>query len=150
MKESATSISPRVDSSRLSRSSTSTGSAATAWTSAARGGVCQPCPSGSTRRWRRGLVDVNQVSDRCRCADRGGREDSEGLDLLSDVVGNLQIDDATQRTAILEDISEVFAQVNRTRASADRKPLSRAAVPRGHGRSLARSSSCSARVWRAR
>ena len=40
-----------------------------------------------------------------------------GLDLLSEVVGNLQIEDATQRTVILEGVSEVFAEVNRVRAS---------------------------------
>ena len=46
---------------------------------------------------------------------------SEGLDLLSEVVGNLQIEDATQRTAILEDIAEVFARVNQVRAVVDAK-----------------------------
>ncbi len=44
---------------------------------------------------------------------------SAGLDLLAEVVGNLQIEDATQRTAILESISETFAQVNRVRATLD-------------------------------
>ncbi len=42
---------------------------------------------------------------------------AEGLDLLSEVVANLQIEDATQRTKILEGISEVFGQLNRTRAT---------------------------------
>ncbi len=42
---------------------------------------------------------------------------AEGLNLLSEIVANLQIDDATQRTEILEGISEVFAQLNRTRAT---------------------------------
>ncbi|MEM9691913.1 MAG: AAA family ATPase, partial [Myxococcota bacterium] len=42
---------------------------------------------------------------------------SEGLDLLSQVVADLKIDDATQRTEILENISEVFAQLNRARAT---------------------------------
>lgn len=42
---------------------------------------------------------------------------SQGLDLLGEVVGGLQIDDATQRTAIIEGISEVFSQLNRVRAT---------------------------------
>ncbi len=41
----------------------------------------------------------------------------EGLNLLSEVISGLAIDDATQRTAILAGISEVFGQVNRARAS---------------------------------
>ena len=42
-----------------------------------------------------------------------------GLDLLSEVVANLQIDDATKRTSILEGISEVFAHLNRVRATVE-------------------------------
>jgi hypothetical protein len=41
----------------------------------------------------------------------------EGLNLLSEVVAGLAIDDATQRTTILAGISEVFGQVNRARAA---------------------------------
>jgi ATPase involved in DNA repair/ATPase family associated with various cellular activities (AAA) len=41
----------------------------------------------------------------------------EGLTLLSEIVAGLAVDDATARTKILEGISEVFAQVNRVRAS---------------------------------
>jgi len=44
---------------------------------------------------------------------------AEGLDLLSEVVANLQIDDATKRTSILEGISEVFAHLNRVRATVE-------------------------------
>ncbi|PIE05677.1 MAG: DNA repair protein, partial [Sorangium cellulosum] len=52
----------------------------------------------------------------------------EGLTLLSEVVAGLAVDDATARTKILEGISEVFAQVNRVRASfrAKQKDLSSA------------------------
>jgi MoxR-like ATPase len=39
-----------------------------------------------------------------------------GLDLLTEVISGLQIDDATARTTILEGISEVFGQLNRVRA----------------------------------
>lgn len=40
-----------------------------------------------------------------------------GLDLLTEVVSGLKIDDATARTRILEEISGVFALVNRARAA---------------------------------
>lgn len=39
-----------------------------------------------------------------------------GLELLSEVVGGLKIDDATERTRILDGISEVLARLNRGRA----------------------------------
>ena len=48
-------------------------------------------------------------------------EVSGGLDLLTEVISGLQIDDATARTAILEQISEVFAHLNRVRATVDSK-----------------------------
>ncbi len=48
-------------------------------------------------------------------------ETSEGLTVLSEVVGNLRVDDPNARTQILERISEVFAQVNRGRASVEAK-----------------------------
>ena len=43
----------------------------------------------------------------------------EGLDLLTEVVANLQIEDATQRTTILEGVSEVFGHANGVRATID-------------------------------
>ncbi len=42
---------------------------------------------------------------------------SDGLNVLSDVSANLQVDDPTARTRILEQISEVFAHQNRVRAT---------------------------------
>lgn len=39
-----------------------------------------------------------------------------GLDLLTQMLGELQIDDAQARTQILEDISEVYAKLNRAKA----------------------------------
>jgi hypothetical protein len=52
-------------------------------------------------------------------------EVSGGLDLLTEIVGSFDIDDATVRTAILESISEVFGRLNRARAElrAHRKEL---------------------------
>ncbi|MEQ8278002.1 MAG: DNA repair ATPase [Deltaproteobacteria bacterium] len=49
---------------------------------------------------------------------------SKGLELLSEVVSGLQIDDATQRTQILESISEVFGHLNRARATLTSKKKS--------------------------
>ena len=44
-----------------------------------------------------------------------------GLDLLTEVISGLQIDDATARTQILEEISEVFGRLNRARATINAK-----------------------------
>ncbi len=52
----------------------------------------------------------------------------EGLTVLSDVINGLNIEDPTQRTRILEGISEAFSQLNRARATlaARKKELSSA------------------------
>lgn len=42
---------------------------------------------------------------------------AKGLDLLTEIISGLKIDDATARTTILEGISEVFGQLNRVRAT---------------------------------
>ena len=46
---------------------------------------------------------------------------NEGLDVLSEVASGLQVADPTARTKILEGISEVFAHVNRVRATLEVK-----------------------------
>ncbi|MCG8420597.1 MAG: DNA repair ATPase [Proteobacteria bacterium] len=66
------------------------------------------------------LDEVEKVADIKPLMEAVGKT-GEGLDLLGDVVSNLQIDDATQRTTILESIAEVFAHVNRVRATVDGK-----------------------------
>ena len=43
------------------------------------------------------------------------------LEMLIEIVSNLQIDDATQRTAIIDGISVVFSQLNQTRATLKNK-----------------------------
>jgi hypothetical protein len=50
---------------------------------------------------------------------------TEGLNLLSETVSGLEVDDPTKRTQILESISEVFGHLNRVRATmvAHRKTL---------------------------
>ncbi|WP_438014219.1 DNA repair ATPase [Sorangium sp. So ce315] len=42
---------------------------------------------------------------------------NEGLTVLADIVASLKVDDPTARTRILEGISEVYAQLNRARAT---------------------------------
>ena len=46
---------------------------------------------------------------------------AEGLDLLTEVISGLQVDDAASRAEILEQIGEVFAHLNRTRAILQRR-----------------------------
>lgn len=46
---------------------------------------------------------------------------SEGLTVLSEVAANLEVDDPTARTTILEGISEVFSHLNRVRATVDNR-----------------------------
>ena len=41
---------------------------------------------------------------------------SEGLDLLTDILNGLKVDDATVRTQILDDISEIYAKLNQVKA----------------------------------
>jgi hypothetical protein len=52
----------------------------------------------------------------------------EGLQVLGDIINGLKIDDPTQRTRILEGISEAYSQLNRARATlaARRKELAAA------------------------
>ena len=44
-----------------------------------------------------------------------------GLDLLSELLASLKVDDATQRTRIIDAISEVYAQLNQSKAEARHK-----------------------------
>ncbi|MBT8494304.1 MAG: DNA repair ATPase [Deltaproteobacteria bacterium] len=64
------------------------------------------------------LDDVTTVAE-CRPMREQIDGTAEGLDLLGEVVANLQIEDATERTTILEGISEMFAHVNRVRAEVE-------------------------------
>ena len=46
---------------------------------------------------------------------------AQELEMLIDIVSNLKIDDATQRTQIIDNISTIFSGVNRTRATLKNK-----------------------------
>jgi len=63
-----------------------------------------------------GIAEVSRTTD---LKDLNERLDqtAKGVDLLSEVVAALEVDDPTQKAAILGDIGEVYAQVNRVRAT---------------------------------
>lgn len=46
---------------------------------------------------------------------------SDQLEMLIDVVSNLKIDDATQRTSIIEEISSIYSQLNQARATVKKR-----------------------------
>lgn len=48
----------------------------------------------------------------------------QGLDLLSELVSTLEIDDATVRTAIVDSISEIYAKLNQVKAKASQRAKS--------------------------
>ncbi|MFO6382615.1 hypothetical protein ACLBYN_59405, partial [Pseudomonas aeruginosa] len=43
------------------------------------------------------------------------------LDMLSSLMASLRIDDATQRTRIIESISEIYARLNQAKARAEQR-----------------------------
>lgn len=46
---------------------------------------------------------------------------ASGLDLLSELMGSLKVDDATVRTRIIDSISEVYSKLNQSKATANHK-----------------------------
>ncbi|QDT38624.1 DNA repair ATPase [Stratiformator vulcanicus] len=63
-----------------------------------------------------GVPQLETVAAARSLGERIDKTASE-LEMLIEVVSNLDIDDATKRTQIIDDISSVFASVNRTRSS---------------------------------
>ena len=72
------------------------------------------------------VEQINELFQQAEAVDRSAdikpleeRLDTlnEGLNLLSEVVAGLEVDDPNQRTTILESISEVFGHLNRARAT---------------------------------
>ncbi len=61
------------------------------------------------------LESLSTVKDAAETTEQIDRLD-EGLRLLTEIVGTLEVDDATVRAALLERISEVLAATNRVRA----------------------------------
>ena len=67
-----------------------------------------------------------QIDDLTKVADAKKLEEeisasSRELEMLIDIVSNLKIDDATQRTDIIDNISAIYSQVNQARASLKKK-----------------------------
>jgi len=59
------------------------------------------------------IAKVTEADESGKALDKAGTE----LEMLIEVVGNLKIDDATQTTRIIENISTVYATLNRARAA---------------------------------
>ncbi|MEU5060228.1 MULTISPECIES: DNA repair ATPase [unclassified Streptomyces] len=66
-------------------------------------------------------AEASRITTAVEAGPLVGRIDelSEQLRTVTDVIGGLDIDDATVRTAVLERVAEVFAGVNRARAALD-------------------------------
>ncbi|MEZ5942191.1 MAG: DNA repair ATPase [Planctomycetaceae bacterium] len=63
---------------------------------------------------------LTKVSE-ARALDEHISQTATELEMLIDIVSNLRIDDATQRTAIIDNISAIFSQVNSARAGVKRR-----------------------------
>ncbi|MBN1517058.1 DNA repair ATPase [Candidatus Sumerlaeota bacterium] len=61
------------------------------------------------------IDEQKKVSDAKRLEEKIAGSASE-LEMLIEIVSNLKIDDATQRTTIIDNISAIFSQLNQTRA----------------------------------
>lgn len=66
------------------------------------------------------IDDLTKVAEAKQLADEIS-ESSNELEMLIDVVSNLKIDDATQRTDIIDNISAIYSQVNQARAALKKK-----------------------------
>ena len=64
-----------------------------------------------------GLKKVNDAKTLEQAIDQSATD----LEMLIDIVSNLEIDDATQRTAIIDNISDIFSTVNQARAGLKKK-----------------------------
>jgi hypothetical protein len=62
------------------------------------------------------IEKVGKVADAQKLAEEIDAAANE-LEMLIDVVGNLKIDDATQRTAIIDNISAIYSHLNQARAA---------------------------------
>ncbi|MCA9090677.1 MAG: DNA repair ATPase, partial [Planctomycetaceae bacterium] len=71
-----------------------------------------------------GLTKVTQA----RSLDEQIATSARELEMLIEIVSNLKIDDATQRTSIIDNISAIFTQVNAARAGLKRKSQELSAV----------------------
>ena len=68
-----------------------------------------------------GQIDGLQKVAEARALGEQVDQQSADLEMLIDVVSNLKIEDATQRTTIIDSISEIFATLNKTRSQLKNK-----------------------------
>ncbi len=78
-------------------------------------------------REQSGVADLAKVSD-AKLIDEKVAASARELEMLIEIVSNLKIDDATQRTTIIDNISAIFSHVNTARAALKRKIQELAAV----------------------
>ncbi|HBO43174.1 MAG TPA: AAA family ATPase, partial [Planctomycetaceae bacterium] len=74
-------------------------------------------PYEATVAEHRGKIDGLTKATDARALEKDIAQAAAELEMLIDVVSNLKIDDATQRTTIIDNISTIFAQLNQTRAA---------------------------------
>lgn len=67
-----------------------------------------------------GIAHLAKVAD-AKHVDAKIAESAHELEMLIEIVSNLKIDDATQRTTIIDNISAIFSKVNAARAGLKRK-----------------------------
>jgi len=61
-----------------------------------------------------GIPDIAKAAEAKELEEQMG-ETGEELEMLIDIVGNLKIDDATQTTQIIDDVSTIFASLNQAK-----------------------------------
>ncbi len=66
------------------------------------------------------IEGLKKVSD-AKTLEQAIDQSAADLEMLIDIVSNLDIDDATQRTAIIDNISDIFSTVNQARAGLKKK-----------------------------
>ncbi len=71
-------------------------------------------------REQAGINGLTKAAD-AKKVDQQVAESAAELEMLIEIVSNLKIDDATQRTAIIDNISAIFSHVNTARAALKRK-----------------------------
>jgi hypothetical protein len=69
----------------------------------------------------RGRIDAVPTATEAKKLDEEFAAAAGELEMLIDVVGNLKIDDATRRTAITDNISSIYSQLNQARAELKKK-----------------------------
>ncbi len=67
------------------------------------------------------VIESLETGRQCKQTDTEIEETAKQLELLIEIVSNLKIDDATQRTQIIDNISVIYSNLNQTRASLKKK-----------------------------